>query len=371
MRVAIIGCGQLARMMALAGIPLGIDFSFLVDEGEGADTTCVNGLGQVVFLKPGMNGDALFGALLRPDVVTFEKEQMDAALCDVLRPFCKVWPPAEALRICQSRQLEKAYIQKLGLPTAEFYFVNTLEEAKQAAKTLNHRAVIKSVQLGYDGKNQWRVSSEEDFALFAQRIPEEVLEQGVIVEAFVPFEAEVSLVGVRSQNGEIKFYAPSQNQHDNGILVRSDTPAPILDDRKTALVHQYLETLLTELQYVGVLAMECFVVGEDIVINELAPRVHNSGHWTQQGAPTCQFENHIRAVAGLPLGDTHSLGVCAMVNVLGGEDPIDGAPLEYIGHNSTLHWYGKSYKKGRKLGHVNFVAPSRAELDESINAVFK
>lgn len=361
MRVAIIGYGQLARMLALSGLPLGLEFSFYVDQGEPADTRCVDGLGEIVFAKPELLGESLYQALHAPHVVTFEKEQVDLAPIKTLAPFTEIDPSLKAVEVCQHRHKEKQLLDTLGIANARHTYADNRAAFDEALQQAALPVVIKSVCDGYDGKNQWVVKSLEQ----PVNVPDKIIQSGVIIEQWIPFQREISLVGARGKNGEIRCYSPTENQHHQGILIKSIAPAPNLNDAQIKQAQGYLEKIMISLDYVGVLAMECFVTESEILVNELAPRVHNSGHWTQNGAVTSQFENHLRATTGLPLGETNCHGVAGMLNVLGPNE----SPLAMIGSDSTLHWYNKTIRPGRKLGHVNFTGSDRAALEKSMSTL--
>jgi len=343
MHIGIIGCGQLARMLALAGIGMGFRFSFVNDNGS-ADTPCVDGLGTVAYWQPGDSAVALYEALGRPDCITVEKEQVDSRLLESLQGVCPLRPNQNSVEIIKDRRREKGLVDELGIPTSRYVVGVT---AADAVADLGYPAVAKSCTEGYDGKNQWVIRSAEDVKRFdAQEAPE-----NYIFEQFIPFEREVSLVAARNLQGEVIAYPLAQNTHENGILRRTIVPAPQAEALQRRAL-DYITRLMTHLDYVGVLAMECFVHGNELLVNELAPRVHNSGHWSQLGADTCQFENHLRALSGMSLGSTRVHGVAGMENLIGVELPA----LSTIGPQSGLNWYGKSVRPGRKLGHVNFVA---------------
>lgn len=358
MRIAIVGCGQLSRMLALAGLPLGIQFSFINDTGE-KKTDCVDGLGIVVSLSPNwleaQDMNALYHALGKPDCITVEKEQVDVKLLTALQAYCDVFPNPEAIIACQHRYREKQLLEKLSIPTSPFVYSIS---AKKALDTIQLPMVVKSCSDGYDGKNQWVLKTLEDIQHF-----DSLNIQDYIIEAWIAFEREVSLVSVRAKNGDIQHYALTENTHENGILKQSIAPAVDENNSLTDKAHAYMESLLTTLDYVGVMAMECFVIDGELMINELAPRVHNSGHWTQIGSLSCQFENHVRALAGLVLGSTKSLGCIGMINLIGTEKP----PLDLLSALSQLHWYNKSVKPQRKLGHVNFFDTTSINIARQMN----
>ena len=350
MRIAIVGCGQLSRMLALAGIPMGIQFSFVNDNGA-PDTVCVDGLGIIANWQAGDSAAELFEQLGRPDCVTVEKEQLDVSLLLALEAHCPVYPNSLAVSACQNRHREKQLLQQLGIPASPY----TVGESASATLTsLSLPLVAKSCSEGYDGKNQWVIRNAQDAAEFDAACAGD----DYIIEQWIPFEREVSQVSVRGRDGTICHYPLAENTHTAGILSRSIAPAPDVNPAMVLQAQDYMQRLLEELDYVGVLAMECFVTPSQLLVNELAPRVHNSGHWTQSGSVTSQFENHVRAVAGLPLGRTRMHGVAGMINLIGTAQ----APLQAMSDNCTVHWYSKSVRAGRKLGHVNFSADNLAEL---------
>jgi 5-(carboxyamino)imidazole ribonucleotide synthase len=353
MRIGIVGSGQLARMMAFAGRPMGIDFSFVAAEGE--DTVCVDGLGKLGLWRGTETVSELYTQLGEPDCITVEKEQLDSNILKAFAPYCEVHPSIKAVEACQHRNREKTLLHKLGIPSARFTF-NT--PAVDSVRELGVPVVVKSCEDGYDGKNQWRIKSEKD----AEEFDALGLSGDIITEQWINFDREVSQVSVRSRSGNIKHYPLAENVHDNGILSRSIAPAPEASEELQKQAQTYITKLLEELDYVGVLAMECFVVGDVLMVNELAPRVHNSGHWTQNGAATSQFANHIRALAGMPLGATDSYGVAGMLNLIGCQRPQPEAILDY----AALHWYSKSVRPGRKLGHINVWANDYPSLEDRL-----
>ncbi|MFK7975918.1 MAG: 5-(carboxyamino)imidazole ribonucleotide synthase [Halioglobus sp.] len=355
MHVGVIGCGQLARMLALAGIGMGIRFSFVNDNGA-PDTACVDGLGKVVAWNSGDSASELYAALGKPDCITVEKEQVSSELLAALESLCPLLPNRESVEIIKDRRREKALVVESGIPTSR-HVVGV--SANEAVAGLGFPVVAKSCTEGYDGKNQWVIRTEQD----AQRFDESEDPQNYIIEQFIPFDREVSLVAARNAKGEYAAYPLAENGHDQGILHQSIVPAPDISDAMSEKANDYMQRLMSHLGYVGVLAMELFVRGEDLLVNELAPRVHNSGHWSQHGADTCQFENHLRAICGMTLGSTRIKGYTGMINLLGCEMPA----LESIPANASLNWYGKSVRPGRKLGHVNFVDDDRDALVRAMN----
>lgn len=354
MHIAIIGCGQLARMLALAGIPMGFKFSFIADQGKASDISCVDGLGDVVYWQSGLNVESLFGSRGKPDIITVEKEQIDSSLLIALDAHYFLHPNIDAVEQTKSRLKERLLLNKLNIPVAEYSLGKGIAAA---AKQLGYPLVLKSLEEGYDGKNQWLIKSEDQLQSL---LSEEKLDENTILcEKWIDFDRELSLIAVRSRKGKVSFYPLTENSHHNGILYRSIAPATDITPELETKAQSYLTRIMCNLDYVGVMAMECFATADDLIVNELAPRVHNSGHWTQLGANTCQFENHIRAISGLQIGSTASRGISGMVNLLGTASP----PMDAIGETSSLYWYNKEPKPGRKLGHVNFVEDSRERLE--------
>lgn len=362
-RVAIVGCGQLAQMMAQEARPLGIEFSFLAENGE--NTTCVEGLGTIV--NPGAvdAGDgakieALYKALGSPEVITAEREGVDAGLLRALEKFCPVYPRPDAFEKTQHRVREKTAITDAGLPVAPFRPANNYDEIRAAVKELGYPSFIKSCENGYDGKNQWRVNSDDDLAAIADQVPA----QEYVVEKGINFSREVSLIGARTADGKVVTYPLAENDHYNGTLLVSTAPAPHVDEKLQTTAQEYLSTLMNAWDYVGVLAMECFVTDDGLLINELAPRVHNSGHWTLAGAKTSQFANHVRAILGMELGATDAARPAVMINMLG----VDKKPaLE----NEGVWSYGKELRPGRKMGHVILLDESQDALATRIDSMLE
>lgn len=344
MHVAIVGCGQLARMMALAGWPMGYRFTFLASAGE--NTTCVEGLGTIVELDDSMTGDTLFKALGKPDVVTVEREHVDTALLKTITPHCPVYPQPEAIEVCQHRGREKTFLNNLGIPTAQFRTANTPEAVQSAIDDLGTPVLIKSSEEGYDGRGQWLIENQQQLT---DLLNSDTVLPEVVIEGFVRFEREVSLIAARSPNGDVRCYPLAENSHSGGILLSSIAPAPQLTNEMTTQAKQIADTILGELNYVGVLAIELFVSGDQLIVNELAPRVHNSGHWTQAAGICTQFENHMRAITAVGLGNTEPTDHTAMVNLLGCEPSDDMVNMS----NVQLHKYNKSLRPKRKVGHLN------------------
>lgn len=352
--VAIVGCGQLAQMMAQEGQALGISFSFLAEEGE--NTNCVEGLGVLVNLKDHESGKALYRALGCPEVITAEREQVDVGLLRELQQFCAVYPDPHIFEKAQHRLREKLALTESGLPVAPFVPALGADEVCRALNTLGYPAFIKSCENGYDGKNQWRVKNQAQL----EDAIEDAHSHACVVEAAVDFSREVSLVGVRSVSGEVKTYPLTENCHRQGTLLVSK--APFNDSHLMEQASAYLDKLIRDWNYVGALTLEYFVTTEGLIVNEIAPRVHNSGHWTLVGADTSQFANHLRAILDMPLGETECLNPTSMINMLG----VNKSPTQ---KNEGVWLYGKSLRPGRKMGHVILVDDCARRLSRRSDAV--
>ncbi|MDX9874530.1 MAG: 5-(carboxyamino)imidazole ribonucleotide synthase [Spongiibacteraceae bacterium] len=354
MKIGIVGGGQLGRMLALAGHPLGMRFVFL----DPAPDACASALGEHLRADYA-DRDHLRLLGEAADVLTFEFENAPAESIAFLSQFAPVYPPAGALHTARDRWLEKSLFTELQVPTPAHATIDSQEELEAAVTRLGLPAVLKTRQLGYDGKGQKVLrTAAEVTGTFAElgSVP-------CLLEAFVPFQGEVSLLAVRGRDGECRFYPLVDNTHREGILRLSvvSEAHPL-----QSLAEQYASRVLERLDYVGVLAFEFFEVDGGLMANEIAPRVHNSGHWTIEGAECSQFENHLRAVAGLPLGSTALVGVTAMINFIG--DLPDLAALAAI-PGCHPHFYDKAPKPGRKVGHATVRATDRATLQQLIAQV--
>ncbi len=348
MKIGILGAGQLGRMLALAGYPLDFDFVFL-DPAPGA---CAAPLGAHLHADYGDEA-ALAELCSAVDLVTYEFENVPAKTAEFVAARVPLLPPPLALKVGQDRLTEKSLFDRLGIPVPRYMPVATREALDFALRTVGLPAVLKTRRLGYDGKGQavLRAASDLDAAWAA------LGGQPLILEAFVPFEREVSCLAVRGQNGELRFYPLVENTHRDGILRLA---RPRAADPLQATAEAHATRVLEHLDYVGVLAFEFFVAGGALLANEIAPRVHNSGHWSIEGADCSQFENHLRAIAGLPLGSTALRGCSAMVNFIGAAPP-DAALAAIPGLH--IHHYGKTPKPQRKVGHATLTARSEAELE--------
>lgn len=360
--IGVLGGGQLGRMLALAGIPMGLKFRFLE-----SDPACpASDVGEVIVGR--YDDPAALERFVRgADVVTYEFENVPAATARWLTEHVPVFPPEGVLSVAQDRLSEKRLFQELGIDTAPFEPVDTRAQLDDAASRLGFPCVLKTRRFGYDGKGQWVLRSPADHG----SLPAELWSGGgeranLILEGFVPFVRELSIIGIRSRTGEEAFYPLTQNVHHEGILRESLAPAPNISPIEQGRGEEISRRVLDRTGYVGVLAIELFELpGGMLLANEMAPRVHNSGHWTMQGAPCSQFENHLRAILGWPLGKTTPEGgLCSgMLNVLRG---LPRAPALLALTDVHMHLYGKSPRPGqlRKVGHINVVAPSPLERDD-------
>lgn len=350
MRIGILGTGQLGRMMGVAAHRLGIEpVIWGPQDGPACDVT------RTSFIADYDDASARDRFVEQVSVVTYELEQLPLAVASELQEHRPVQPAVEALRKAQDRFFEKSLFRELGLPTPAFVDVPDTSVEKRLEQELKYPYLLKTRQGGYDGKGQWKVHCADDLhkALETMQVP-------CIAESWVNWKREVSVVAVASRDGDICFYDPVENEHVDGILRVSRAPAPNLSNADVECLQDYVRKLIGELHYVGVVAVEFFETDEGWLLNEMAPRVHNSGHWTIEGAETSQFENHVRAVCGLPLGSTRRRGPSAMVNVIGDIPPTDQV-LTVPG--AALHLYGKTPRPGRKLGHITLIASDDAELE--------
>lgn len=361
-KVLVMGAGQLARMMALAGAPLNIQ----VLAYDVNTNTVLHPLTQQTFAL------TLAEAVADADVVSSEFEHIPYPVQDICQASGKFFPNSTAIKAGGDRRQEKQLLDTAGVANAGYRIVSTEAEFHAAIAALGLPLVLKSALAGYDGKGQWRLKQAEDAAAIWADIAafmagaDHTLPQAIVAEQFVRFDREVSLVGARNAKGETVVYPLTENHHVNGVLAVSlALPG---QQKLQQQAKQMFDAVAAKLDYVGVLALEFFQVGDKLLVNEIAPRVHNSGHWTQQGSDTCQFENHLRAVCGLPLGSTALVRPTLMVNILG-EDVVDPAVLALP--SCHLHWYGKGKRAGRKMGHINLSGETVAELAERFVALSK
>src|SRR5215470_19024542 len=337
-------------MLALAGYPLGLHFRFLDPSPEAP-------VGRIAHRVTAefMDEQALDKFAHGLEVVTYEFENVPVEAARFLAERAPVYPPAAALEAAQDRLREKRLFQKLGIATTEFAEVGGREDFDAATERIGLPAILKTRRMGYDGKGQNLLRTKEDVQKARLELPNVPL----LLEKYVPFTRELSILGVRGRTGEIAFYPLIENHHRGGILRLSLAPAPNLTAGVQQAAEQAGRKALEELGYAGVLCIEFFELDGRLLANEMAPRVHNSGHWSIEGAVTSQFENHLRAVLGLPLGSTGPAGHCAMINLIGDLPE----PSEILGvPDAHLHFYGKVPRAGRKLGHVTLRAASPERL---------
>jgi 5-(carboxyamino)imidazole ribonucleotide synthase len=350
-RVGIVGGGQLGRMLALAGAPLGIRCTTL---DPAPDSPASQVAPNIVASYD--DRDALARLAHASDIVTYEFENVPVEAARFLRERVPVFPPPEALEVAQDRLAEKALFEQLGVPAPAHEPVATLDGLRGSLERIGMPAVLKSRRLGYDGKGQV-VIHDPLLALDAWRAIGEV---PAILEPFISFDRELSILGVRGRDGATGFSPLIENRHREGILRLSVAPAPDLTATLQSTAEGYARAVMDRLGYVGVMAIELFQMGDGLMGNELAPRVHNSGQWTIEGAETSQFENHLRAVTGLPLGSMAARGWSVMANLVGTTpDPAAVAAIR----GAHLHLYGKEPRPGRKLGHVTLVGDRTATAD--------
>jgi len=344
--VGILGGGQLARMLALAAARLGLRVR-VVDTVADACASQVAPLTCADY----NDFDAISEFADTVDVVTFDFENVPADTAMFLAARVPVFPNPQALAAAQDRLEEKQLFQKLGMATPAFAMVDSLEDLQNAVNTVGLPAILKTRRLGYDGKGQIRIKSTEDIGPAWASLGDVPL----ILESLVPFDREISVIAVRGRSGDFATYPLTQNFHEKSILSASLAPAPdSADIEETAVT--FARRLAEELDYVGVFALELFEHEGNLLANEMAPRVHNSGHWTIEGAITSQFENHVRAVLGLPLGATHLISPSVMLNWIGEVPEAHPVLIEPLGH---WHDYGKTKRPGRKVGHATFSGPPK------------
>ena len=358
--VGILGGGQLARMMALAGAPLGLRFLVM-------DTAADACAGQFAPLLVGDYRDesALAEFASKVDVATFDFENVPAESAEWLAQRVPVFPNPRALAVAQDRLVEKSLFRELGIPVGAFADVGSLDALRSEVDRLGGACILKTRRLGYDGKGQFRIKSPADVDAAWQALGAQAGTVGLIVEAFIPFERELSVVAVRGRDGEFRTWPLTENWHVDGVLSASLAPAQV-DAVLVEAAYAHARRLAESLDYVGVFALELFYREGELLANEMAPRVHNSGHWTIEGAETSQFQNHLRAVLGLPLGETRTLGHACMLNWIG-EMPDAGSVLQEAGG----HWhdYGKEPRAGRKVGHATLRADDAAALAHALARV--
>ena len=351
--VGILGGGQLARMLALSGAPLGLRF-LVLDSTPDACAAQFAPLLQADY----RDHDALAAFADQVDVATFDFENVPAESARWLAERVPVFPSPRALAVAQDRLAEKSLFRELGIPVPEFADVTSRAALDDALVRIGTPCILKTRRRGYDGKGQFRLKSPADADAAWAALGAQADTVGLILEGFVAFQRELSVVAVRGRDGELRAWPLTENWHESGILSASLAPATVdasLQAQALAAARKVAEAL----DYVGVFALELFLRDGVLLANEMAPRVHNSGHWTIEGAETSQFQNHLRAVLGLPLGDTRAVGHSVMLNWIG-EMPSSLPVLA----EASGHWldYGKSPREGRKVGHATLRADTPAQL---------
>ena len=357
MRLGILGGGQLARMLALAGHPLGLRFRVFEPAAE-----C-----PAAVVADHVRGEyedyqALYRFCQGLDAVTYEFENVPVETARWLAERVPVYPTPKALEVGQERVAEKSFFQNLGIAVPPFAAVESRAELDLAIARIGLPAVLKTTRFGYDGKGQAVLRGPEDL----EQVWPTLSGRPLILEGFVPFDRELSILAVRGRDGEHAFYPLVENVHRAGILRKSTAPAANVTPSLQAQAERIAGHVLDALGYVGVLAVELFQVGDSLSVNEMAPRVHNSGHWTIEGSETSQFENHVRAIAGLPLGPTTCIGRSVMLNLVGSW-PDAAAVLTVPG--AHLHLYGKSPRPNRKVGHVTIRGDSLERVAAAVEQV--
>jgi len=333
LRIGIIGAGQLGQMLSIAAKDLKLECRLI----EANDL------------------DALSGLASDCDVVSYEFENVPVEALLAIADQVQVYPPPEALRVAQDRLQEKRLFEDVQIPLPAYRRIDSLSDLQDAISDLGPPVVLKTRRFGYDGKGQVVIRNPAD----AEPAWEQLGKHPLIAEVWVPFDYEVSVIGARSPDGDIAIWPLTQNEHVDGILRTSRSPVdlPPMVDRASS----YIDRLLQHLNYVGVLALELFVAGDDLLANEFAPRVHNSGHWTIEGAETSQFANHLLAISGQALRATTCAGHAGMINLIG---TMPAAASDISDPRVSLHDYGKTPRPGRKLGHITVVAKSASERDD-------
>ena len=353
--IGMLGGGQLGLMLASAALPLGIRTVFLED----APNSPARLLGKVY------SSEQFDDFAASCDIFTLEFENTPLKSAQYLQDSKNLYPPANALYIAQDRLNEKNLFNELGIKTVPFMAVNSKADIETAAQQMGLPLVLKTTRGGYDGKGQFVVKTAEQFDEAWAELGEATKHAPLIAEGFINFLREVSIIAVRGQNGEIRYYPLVQNEHYQGILARTTVPAPN-SDNLTEQAQDNIKKLLEHLNYVGVLTLELFVTPDGLLANEIAPRVHNSGHWSIEGAVCSQFENHMRAVAGLPLGDTSVVKPSVMLNVIG-QYPDLAQVLAVDGVH--VHNYDKEEREGRKIGHITVMPTDSRQLEATVAKV--
>jgi 5-(carboxyamino)imidazole ribonucleotide synthase len=357
MNLGILGSGQLGRMLALAAHPLGIRPSCL----DTRDNPCAAAV--MPYTKADLTDEAALRRFAEGlDVVTYEFENVPVTAAEIIAETVPVYPPPAALAAAQERRAEKKLFQQLDIPTARFAVIDTADDIAAALEQIGTPSIWKTRRFGYDGKGQYVIRRLAD----AQHAWDDTKKAPAILEEQITFERELSIITVRNRVGEIASYPLTENEHRAGILRTSHAPATNVDAALQRQAEGFAHRILNHLDYVGVLAVELFQVGANLLANEMAPRVHNSGHWSIDGAVTSQFENHLRAVCGYELGATDARGAACMLNLIGNTpDPATLTGFE----RTKIHLYDKAPRPGRKIGHVTTVTNDEPTLDRILRTI--
>ena len=356
MKIGVLGAGQLGRMLALSAYPLGHQMRFLALSEE--DPSSLLGKTFIHNNNPEMVSNFADSS----DIVTYESENTDVTIVNEISKNTKVFPSDKSLYISQHRGREKALLDSLKIPCAPYQMVNSLDDLKSAIKNIGIPSILKTATDGYDGKGQFLIKSETQI----HEAWEKMAGAHSILEGFINFKRELSLIAVRGIDGSLKYYPLVENSHHEGILRLTIAPAQNISASLQKKAEEYMSSILKEIKHVGVLTIELFE-SDDLLVNEIAPRVHNSGHWTIEGAQTSQFENHIRAITESPLGQTTITSkFSAMINIIGVHGPIQKVLKT---KNAHLHLYNKEERTGRKLGHITLTSNSTDELNKTIGSL--
>ena len=356
MKIGVLGAGQLGRMLALSAYPLGHQMRFLALSEE--DPSSLLGKTFIHNNNPEMVSNFADSS----DIVTYESENTDVTIVNEISKNTKVFPSDKSLYISQHRGREKALLDALKIPCAPYQMVNSLDDLKNAIKNIGIPSILKIATDGYDGKGQFLIKSETQI----HEAWEKMAGADSILEGFINFKRELSLIAVRGIDGSLEYYPLVENSHHEGILRLTIAPAQNISASLQKKAEEYMSSILKEIKHVGVLTIELFE-SDDLLVNEIAPRVHNSGHWTIEGTQTSQFENHIRAITESPLGQTTITSkFSAMINIIGVHGPIQKVLKT---KNAHLHLYNKEERTGRKLGHITLTSNSIDELNKTIESL--
>ena len=357
MKIGVLGAGQLGRMLALSAYPLGHQMRFLALSEE--DPSSLLGKTFIHNNNPEMVSNFADSS----DIVTYESENTDVTIVNEISKNTKVYPSDKSLYISQHRGREKALLDTLKIPCAPYQMVNSLDDLKSAIKNIGIPSILKTATDGYDGKGQFLIKSEAQI----DEAWEKMSGVDAILEGFINFKRELSLIAVRGIDGSLEYYPLVENSHHEGILRLTIAPAQNISVSLQNKAEEYMSSLLKEIKHIGVLTIELFESDDGLLVNEIAPRVHNSGHWTIEGAQTSQFENHIRAITESPLGQTTMTSkFSAMINIIGVHGPIQKVLKT---KNAHLHLYNKAERTGRKLGHITLTSNSIDELNKTIDSL--